>query len=32
MPSGFICIRKYFHKKIKKIFGFCKAMGVLSPT
>ena len=33
MPSGFMCIRKYFQKKkkIKKKLGFSKAIGVLSP-
>ena len=32
MPSGFMCIKKYFQKqKLKKIVGFHKAIGVLSP-
>ena len=32
MPSGFMCIKKYFQKqKLKKIVGFRKAIGVLSP-
>ena len=32
MPSGFICIRKHFHTHThkKKIFGFTKAIGVLT--
>ena len=29
MPSGYMCIKKYFHTK--KILGFIKAIGVLSP-